>query len=169
MTESNTEGARAGRHLTSSERVLGRGMAFTRVFDADMKSVYAAWTQPEIFERWWVPKSMGAVLESCAMDVRTGGKYRLAFQGVAMVFHGTYLEVVPQARLVWTNEESGEPGPITTVTFDAADGGTRVVLQELHPSEAAFAAAGGGEGAAEMMSETFDQLADWLARNRATR
>lgn len=165
MTESHKDSAPAGRHLTSSERVLERGMTFTRVFDADVKSVFAAWTQPEVFERWWVPKSMGAVLESCEMEVRADGKYRLAFQGVAMVFHGTYLEVVPQARLVWTNEESGEAGAITTVTFDAADGGTLVVLQELYPSEAAFAAAGGGEGAAEMMSETFDQLEDWLARN----
>ena len=148
---------------TTAEQSFGRGMTFTRRFGSDVGGVFAAWTQADVFQRWWVPISMGAVLESCHLDVRVGGKYRLVFQGVPMAFHGTYLEVVENSRLVWTNEESGGSGAITTVTFEADGSGTRVELQELYPSEAAFAAAGGGEGAAAMMSETFDQLENWLA------
>jgi uncharacterized protein YndB with AHSA1/START domain len=70
---------------------------------------------------------MGMSLRSCEMDVRVGGKYRLEFEPDAMAFFGTYLEVTPHSRLVWTNEEGGEGGPVTTVTFEEKGGYTRLV------------------------------------------
>ena len=73
-----------------------------------------------------------------------------------MAFFGTYLEVTPPSRLVWTNEEGGEGGPVTTVTFEEKAGKTRLVLHELYPSKEALDAA--GTGAADAMVETFEQL-----------
>jgi uncharacterized protein YndB with AHSA1/START domain len=94
-------------------------------------------SQPELFQRWWMPKSVSGVsLVSCDMDVRTGGKYRLEF-GVGgsdtMAFYGKYLEVVPDERIVWTNDE-GEEGAITTVIFEDQGGRTLLNFHEVYPS-----------------------------------
>jgi uncharacterized protein YndB with AHSA1/START domain len=96
------------------------------------------------------------------MDVRTGGRYRLGF-GNGMDFFGRYLEVTPPTRLVWTNEESGDAGSVTTVTFEEKNGKTLLVLRELYPSKEALDAA--GTGAADAMGETFQQLDELLARS----
>ncbi len=100
--------------------------------------VYKAWSQPELFQRWWMPKSLSGVsLVACDMDVRTGGKYRLEFAAGGsdtMAFHGKYLEVVPNERIVWTNDE-GEEGAITTVTFEDQGGKTLVNFHEVYPSK----------------------------------
>jgi uncharacterized protein YndB with AHSA1/START domain len=109
--------------------------------------------------QWWVPKSLGMVLRSCEMDVRVGGKYRLVFGEDASstdAFFGTYVEVKPYSRLAWTNDEGGEGGPVTTVTFDEKGGKTLLVMRELYPSKEALDAA--GTGAADAMGETFEQL-----------
>ena len=65
----------------------------------------------------------------------------------------------PYARLAWTNEEGGEGGSVTTVTFEEKGGKTLVVLHERYPSKEALDAAG---GAADAMYETFDQLDELL-------
>jgi uncharacterized protein YndB with AHSA1/START domain len=92
--------------------------------------------------------------------VRTGGTYRLSF-GEGMDFFGRYLEVVPPSRIVWTNEEGGEGGSVTTVTFEEQGGRTLLVMSEVFPSKEAFEADGGG--AAEATHETFRQLDELLA------
>jgi uncharacterized protein YndB with AHSA1/START domain len=145
---------------TSVERKSDRELVVTRAFNATARLVFAAWTRPELFKQWWLPKSMGMTLVSCEMDVRTGGKYRLGF-GDGMDFFGRYLEVTPHSRLVWTNEESGDAGSVTTVTFEEKDGRTLLVLSELYPSKEALDAA--GTGAADAMGETFQQLDELLA------
>jgi uncharacterized protein YndB with AHSA1/START domain len=104
---------------------------------------------------------MGMTLRSIEMDVRTGGRYRLGF-GDGMDFFGRYLEVTPPTRLVWTNEESGDAGPVTTVTFEEKNGKTLLVLRELYPSKEALEA---GAGAADALEETFQQLDELLARS----
>jgi uncharacterized protein YndB with AHSA1/START domain len=141
------------------ERRSDREIAVTRWFDAPPRLVFEAWSRPELFQRWWVPRSMGMELHDCEMDVRTGGTYRLNF-GAGMDFFGRYLEVVPSARIVWTNEEGDEGGSVTTVTFDEHDGGTLLVMSEVFPSAAALEADGGG--AAEATHETFAQLDELL-------
>ena len=106
---------------------------------------------------------MGMFLRSCEMDVRTGGTYRLVFghdPSKPDEFFGRYLEVTPHSRLVWTNDEGGEGGSVTTVTFEEKDGKTLLVMRELYPSKEALDAA--GTGAADMMSETFEQLDELL-------
>ena len=145
---------------TTVERKSDREIVVTRTFNGPARIVFEAWTRPELFKRWWVPKSMGMSLRSCEMDVRVGGKYRLEFEPDGMALLGTYLEVTPHSRLVWTNEEGGEGGPVTTVTFEEKGGKTLLVLHELHSSKEALDAA--GTGAADAMVETFAQLDELL-------
>src|SRR5258707_3172015 len=114
----------SGENRMTVERNSERELVVTRTFNGPARLVFEAWTRPELFKRWWVPKSMGMSLLSCEMDVRVGGKYRLVFEHDAMAFFGTYLEVIPHSRLAWTNEEGGEGGPVTTVTFEAKGGQT---------------------------------------------
>jgi len=146
---------------TTVERKSEREIVVTRTFNGPARLVFEAWTKPELFTQWWVPKSMGMSLRSCEMDVRVGGRYRLEFEPDGMAFFGTYLEVIPPSRLVWTNEEGGEGGPVTTVTCEEKAGKTLLVLHELYPSKAALDAA--GTGAADAMVETFAQLDELLA------
>jgi uncharacterized protein YndB with AHSA1/START domain len=145
---------------TTVERKSERELVVTRTFNGPPRIVFEAWTRPELFRRWWVPKSLGMSLRSCEMDVRVGGKYRLEFEPDGVAFFGTYLDVTPNSRLAWTNEEGGEDGPVTTVTFEEKGGKTLLVLHELHSSKEALDAA--GTGAADAMVETFAQLDELL-------
>ena len=144
-------------HRTTVERTSERELVVTRTFDAPARLVFEAWTRPELLKRWWAPKSTGVPLLSCEADVRAGGRYRFEFghdASTAMAFFGRYIEAVPHARLVWTNEEGGD-GAVTTVTFEDGDK-TRLVLHELYPSRDALdGAIAGMEGA---VSEQFEQL-----------
>src|SRR3954468_3557033 len=145
---------------TTVERRSDRELVVTRTFDAPARLVFEAWSNPELFQQWWVPESMGMTLKSCEMDVRTGGTYRLNF-GDGMDFFGRYLEVTPHSRIVWTNEEGGTDGSVTTVSFEEKDGTTLLVMSELYPSKEALDAA--GTGAADATHETFAQLDELLA------
>jgi uncharacterized protein YndB with AHSA1/START domain len=156
------------RNPTSVERLSDREFAVTRLFDAPAPLVFKAWSNPKLFERWWVPRSAtGVRLVSCDMDVRTGGKYRLEFgagEGETMAFYGKYLEVVPGERIVWTNDE-GEEGAVTTVTFEDQGGKTLVTFHESYPSKEALEEALSGSAAG--LPEQFDQLAELLATAEA--
>jgi uncharacterized protein YndB with AHSA1/START domain len=151
------------KNRTTVERKSEREIVVTRTFNGPARIVFEAWTKAELFKRWWVPKSMGMSLLSCEMDVRVGGRYRLVFglgASEPMAFFGTYLEVTPHSRLVWTNDEAGDAGQVTTVTFEEKAGKTWVVLHELYPSKEALDAA--GTGAADAMPEQFEQLDELL-------
>ncbi len=148
------------KNRTTVERTSERELVVTRTFNGPARLVFEAWTRPELFARWWLPKSMGMSLRSCEMDVRIGGKYRLEFEPDGVAFFGTYLDVIPPSRLVWTNEEGGEGGPVTTMTLEEKAGKTLLVLHELHSSKEALDAA--GTGAADAMVETFAQLDELL-------
>jgi uncharacterized protein YndB with AHSA1/START domain len=152
---------------TTVERKSDREVVVTRTVNGPARIVFEAFTKAELFKRWWVPKSMGMKLLSCELDARVGGKYRLVFDvggPEAVAFFGTYVEVKPNSRLAWTNEEGGGGGPVTTVTFEEKGGKTLVVLRETHPSKESLDAA--GTGAAEAMTETFDQLDELLVTLR---
>ena len=157
-TSTSNEGA--GTTRTTVERTSDREVVVTRWFDAPARLVFQAWSQPELFRKWWVPKSLGMTLHECEMDVRTGGTYRLNF-GEGIDFFGRYLEVTPPSRIVWTNEEGGDDGSVTTVTFEEHDDRTLVVVSELYPSKEALDAA--GTGAAEALDESFAQLEELLS------
>ena len=146
---------------TTVERKSERELVVTRTFNAPARIVFEAWTKPELFKQWWVPKSMGMSLRSCEMDVRVGGRYRLEFEPDGMAFFGTYLEVTPHSRLVWTNDEAHGGGAVTTVTFEEKRGKTLLVMHDLYPSKEALdgAIASGSTG---RMGETFEQLDELL-------
>ena len=153
------DSAGGAHNRTQVERKGDRELVVTRMFNAPPATVYRAWSEAELFRRWWMPQSVtGVALVACAMDVRTGGTYRLEFGtdgGDAMAFHGKYLDVVPNARIVWTNDED-EAGAITTVTFEDRDGMTLLRFHELYPSREALEEA--LQGSAAGLPEQLDQL-----------
>ena len=150
---------------TTIERKSERELVVTRTFDGPARIVFEAWTRPELFKRWWVPKSTGMSLLSCEMDVRVGGTYRLVFRHDAfpepMAFFGRYIEVTPHSRLVWTNEEDEGGGQVTTVTFEEKGGKTLLVVRDLYPSKEALDAAIASESTGGF-SEQFEQLDELL-------
>ena len=145
---------------TKVERISDLELVVTRTVNAPTRLVFEAWTKPELFRRWWVPKSYGLNLVGCEMGVRVGGEYRLTFlhEGSTMEFFGTYLEVTPDSRLIWTNDEGEAGQTVTTVTFEESDGKTRLVVHDLYPSKEA--AESGATGA---LPETLAQLDELLA------
>ena len=151
------------KNRTTVTRKSDREVVVTRSVNGPARIVFEAFTKAELFKRWWVPKSMGMTLLSCELDARVGGNYRLEFdvgRSEPAAFFGTYVEVTPYSRLAWTNDEGGEGGSVTTVTFEEQDGRTLVVLSERHPSKEALEAA--GTGATDAMGEQFDQLDELL-------
>ena len=152
------------KNRTKVERKSDRELVVTRTFNGPARIVFETWTKPELFKRWWVPKSFGLTMLSCEMDVRVGGTYRLVFGRPAseqpMTFFGKYIEVAPHSRLAWTNDESDE-GAVTTVTFEEKGGETLLVMHDLYPSKEALdgAIASGSTGG---FSETFEQLDELL-------
>lgn len=149
---------------TSVERASDLEVVIRRTVNGPARLVFEAFANADLFRQWWVPRSLGLTLLSCDMDVRVGGTYRLVFKhgDSTMAFHGTYGEVVPNARITWTNEESGEAGAVTTVTFEEKAGKTLVVVRDRYRTKDA-ADAGLASGAYDAMPETFDQL-DGLLR-----
>lgn len=159
--EANRENeATATKNPTTVERKSERELVVTRTVDAPAPLVFEAWTNSELFRKWWVPKSFGLTLLACDMDVRVGGQYRLVFPrgDSTMEFFGTYLEVVPHSRLVWTNDEDDAGQTITTVTFEETDGKTVVVVHDLYPSADAI-----DSGSTAALPESLGQLDELLA------
>ena len=164
MDARNRPGAAGMAGQTHVERVSERELVVRRVFDAPVHLVFQAWSQADLFRKWWMPASVGINLLSCEMDVRTGGKYRLEFgtdHDNSMSFYGKYLDVVPNARIVWTNDE-GEEGSVTTVTFAEVAGKTELVLRDVYPFKEALDEAM-ASGSVSGYPEQFTQLDSMLA------
>jgi uncharacterized protein YndB with AHSA1/START domain len=148
---------------TTAERTSDCELVVTRMVNGPARIVFEAWTTPELFKRWWVPKSVPITLLSCEQDVRVGGRYKLVFAAndTTMEFFGTYTEVKPHSRLAWTNDEGGQE-QITTVTFEEKDGKTLLTVHNRFASKQALddEIASGGTAA---LPETLDQLDELLA------
>jgi uncharacterized protein YndB with AHSA1/START domain len=152
------------KNRTTVERKSERELVVTRTVNGPARIVFEAFTKPELFKRWWVPKSFGLSLLSCELDVRVGGTYRLVFShngSEPMAFFGRYIEVTPHSRLVWTNDEGDDEGAVTTATFEEKAGTTLLVMHDLYPSKEALDAAI-ASGSTSGFSETFDQLDELL-------
>jgi uncharacterized protein YndB with AHSA1/START domain len=165
MDEKRESEPNAMKNPTTVERKSDRELVVTRTFNGPAAIVFEAWTKPELIKRWWTPKSFGMSFVSCEADVRTGGTYRFVFSHPdfeqPMAFHGRYIEVTPNSRIVWTNEESAD-GAITTVTFEEKGGKTLLTLLELYPSKRALddaieSGSTGTSGASEQF-ELLDEL-----------
>jgi uncharacterized protein YndB with AHSA1/START domain len=153
------------KNRTTVERKSERELVVTRTFNGPARIVFEAWTKPELLKRWWAPKSFGITFISCETDVRSGGTYRLVFGHPAseqpMAFFGRYIEVTPHSRLVWTNDEGGEGGAVTTVTFEERGAETLVVMHDRYPSQEALDGAI-ASGSTSGFSEAFEQLDELL-------
>ena len=163
MVADSPAAAKAG---TTVERTSDRELVVTRTVTAPARLVFEAWSRPELFQRWWIPQSCGLTLIAYEADVRTGGAYRLVMghpsSDQPIAFFGRYIEVTPPSRIVWTNEEGGDEGAVSTVTFDEKDGATRVVVRELYPSKQALDDAL-VSGSTSGWGEQFKQLDDLVA------
>ena len=172
MDATNSHQPSPGPHQSLATRPSDLELVVTRTVKAPPRLVFEAWSKAELFQRWWVPQSLGMSLLSCELDVRVGGTYRLVFRHPAapepMAFHGRYLEVTPPSRLVWTNEEVFGNGQITTVTFEDIAGQTLVVVHERYPSKEALDEAIRSGSTSGDMGETFQQLEALLASLPAT-
>jgi uncharacterized protein YndB with AHSA1/START domain len=108
----------------------------TREFDAPKELVFKAFTTPELIKRWWHAKrGEVTVVES---DLRVGGKWRylMISDGSEVGFHGEYLEVVPDERVVTREVYEGLPEGVTeeegstvnTATFTEENGRTTLTI-----------------------------------------
>jgi uncharacterized protein YndB with AHSA1/START domain len=155
------KGSEPMKNPTAVERKSERELVVTRTFNGPARIVFRAWTTPELLMRWWAPKSFGVSFISCEADYRTGGSYRFVMGHPAsdqpMAFFGRFIEVTPPSRLVWTNEEGGADGSVTTVTFEERGGQTLVTVHDLYPSKEALDAAI-ASGSTSGSGEQFEQL-----------
>nr|WP_046470112.1 SRPBCC family protein [Allosalinactinospora lopnorensis] len=118
--------------MAETEFVIEPGrqdIVMTRVFDAPREVVFRAYTDPELVPNWCGPHSLTTEVDR--MDVRPGGLWRFINRGAdgnEYAFKGVYHDVVAPERVVSTFEFEGAPGHVllSTVTFEMADGGTRL-------------------------------------------
>ncbi len=117
-------------------------LRITRVFSAPREKVFRAWTDPEALKNWFAP-SEKYVTRIPRLDVRVGGAYRIEMEveGKAHIVAGTYQEVSPPKRLVFTWKWETEPQhgeSLVTIEFLDRGGKTEVILtHEKFPSETA--------------------------------
>ena len=107
-----------------------------RVIRADRERVFAAWTRPELLRQWSAPEGM-TIENGGALDLRVGGSWRVAMlepNGTRHEAFGTYREITPPERLVYTHQwrqgRGSSPETTLTVEFLKVDDGTRVVLTQ---------------------------------------
>ena len=150
-----------------------REIVIERTFNGPARIVFDAFTRPELVRRWWAPKSLGVSIVDCDAAVRAGGHYRYVLNvrdRQQIAFSGTYLEVTPPSRLVYTQVFEPTAGgaapddtPITvTVTFEERAGKTHLVSHTMCPTEEVrdgIIASGMEHG----MRETMDQLEELVA------
>jgi uncharacterized protein YndB with AHSA1/START domain len=107
-----------------------------RTIEAPREDVFRAWTDPDELRRWWGPGEF--TCPEAQVDLRPGGSYRLVMQPTAgdpMVLIGTYREVEPPSRLVYTwRWETGPAadGSESLVTVEFRDRGDRTELVLTH-------------------------------------
>lgn len=153
-------------------RVSDCELLITRAFAASAAAVYEAWTNPELVRRWWAPAGRGVTMLICEAEVQPGGRYRYVIGGQGgdqYAFSGTYLELSPPSRLVYTQvfEAFPDGAATVTVTFDEKSGVTTMTSRERYPSKEALDGALLA-GMEEGMAETYAQLDALLAALPAT-
>jgi uncharacterized protein YndB with AHSA1/START domain len=145
-----------------STKVLSdREFAITHEFDAPAAKVFGAYTDPKQVSKWWGPKGNTVRVET--MDVRPGGAWRFVQRGPDgndFATHGTYVEVKPVSRLVYTFQAPGMPQPVTTtVDLREAAGKTHMTLtiqansKEERDQMVKYGAAAGAKAAAAWLAE----------------
>lgn len=148
-------------------RISDCEILITRAFAAAAARVYEAWTNPDLVRRWWAPAGRGVTMLSCEAEVAVGGRYRYVIggeNGDQYAFSGTYLELSPPGRLVYTQVFEAFPDGVATVTvtFEESAGLTTMTAHERYPAKEALDGALLA-GMEEGMAETYAQLDALLA------
>lgn len=150
---------------------LEREIVLSRVIDAPPERVYRAWAEAERMFQWFGPD--GYRCEAAAQgEAREGAVRRFVMigpDGRRFESRMTFLEVVPNARLVFDHGSDTDDDPQrfrVTVTFDRQDDGKTVLtLRQLHPSKARREWAI-GFGAVELGYQTLGKLAEYASEGR---
>lgn len=106
-----------------------REIMITRMFEAPRQVVFDAWTKPEHIANWWDPA--GTPLAISEIDLRPGGAFRFVHrtpQGMGHAFTGTYREIMPPARLVFTTPAPAGGESVGTLLFEVRDGKTLLTM-----------------------------------------
>lgn len=109
----------------------GREILLTRTFEAPRAVVFEAWTSAEHVRHWWDPS--GVPLSSCEIDLRPGGSFRWVntAHGAEHAFTGTYREIAPPERLVFTVKIlPSSPDVLTTLIF-RQEGSTTTLTMKI--------------------------------------
>ncbi len=111
----------------------------SRVFDAPRELLWKCFTEPERMKQWWGPKGFKVIASK--MDLRPGGNFTTVMRSPEGQEHphtGTFLEIVPNRRLVWTDAllpgYRPAPTPFITaiITFEPRNNGTQYTAIALH-------------------------------------
>lgn len=147
------------------EAVSDRELIITRVYGAPAKLLFLAYSKPEHVIRWFGPK--GWPLTKCEMDFRVGGEFHFQMTSsegeVGPPFGGTYLEIVPDSRIVYDNgfEAPGNGRMLVTVLFNEKDGKTTLTVSTVFDT-VAMKNEYVGLGIEEGMNSGFDLLEEHL-------
>jgi uncharacterized protein YndB with AHSA1/START domain len=143
----------------STTHAAPRQLRLERVIRADRERTFAAWTRPELLRQWSAPEGM-TVENDGELDLRVGGRWHVAMvdpNGTRHEAFGTYREITPPKRLVYTHQwkqgSGSSPETILTVEFLEVPGGTRVVL-----TQEGFDSPQSRDGHAQGWSSALDQL-----------
>jgi uncharacterized protein YndB with AHSA1/START domain len=159
-----------GKGQSAGEPEADREVVIMRAFDAPARLLFEAWSKPEHLLKWFGP--IGWPLTLCEVDFRVGGRWRFAMTGANGVqntpFGGTYLEIVPNRKIVFDNrfEAPGAQTMVMTITFVEKAGHTRLIHRTLFES-VAMKNEYVGLGIEAGINSGFDQLADMVAAMRA--
>jgi len=109
-------------------------LALQRHYPVAPEKVWRAWTDAEAVKRWWGP-GPGEPVSLAELDVRVGGRFRIVFGGPDGKMHecaGTYQEVVPNRKLVFTwswPNSTPERVSVVTIIFKEVDGETDLLFK----------------------------------------
>ncbi|WP_066951243.1 SRPBCC family protein [Microtetraspora fusca] len=137
-----------------------------RDFAAPREQVYAAWTRPERFARWFGPRIFTTPADRVMLDVRPGGAWQATLvgdEGFEVALQGVYREVAGPGRLVFTTGDPDNPGDgpasVVTLTLDEHADGTTMRFHQFGVNTDAEHAEQSKAG----WLEFFDRLAEHLA------
>ncbi len=138
-------------------------LKISRIFQASREQVFRAWTDPELLRKWW-HMSADATTPIAEVDLRVGGRYRLAMKPTdsddLYIVGGVYQVVDPPKRLVYTwawEEPAGQPESIVTVEFLDRGQTTEVVIEHgaFESAQRRDEHIGGWEGCLQQLDSVF--------------
>ncbi len=153
----------------STQKPKDISLCIVRVFDAPRELVYRMWTEKHLMDRWSCPDDF--TISDSGAELRVGGTWHATMRshdGTDMRLTGTYTEIVPNERLVFTHawlDEDGTPGPVTTVTVDFADNNGKTRMEFLQTGFDSDESRDGHEGGWSECLGKFEPLLNALKDN----